>query len=142
MQVVRSNFAVLALACVLIGCGGGPKTAQISGRVLFKDGTPPKGGVCAIQFLPAADTTAEIRKAASGDIREDGSFEVYTRKPGDGIFVGKYDVTFAVWESPMSSKSLIDAKYTSPTTTPYHVTIDQDADDLAFEVEPAAKVKR
>lgn len=142
MRSLLTQRAIIGLlASGLLGCGGGPDTAQVSGKVLFKDGTAPKGGVCAIQFLPATDTTAEIRKAASGDIREDGTFEVYTRKPGDGIFIGKYDVTFAVWESPMSSVSLIDAKYTKPSTTPFHVTIDDDADDLSFEIEPAPPAK-
>ena len=86
---------------------------------------------------PTVDSPAEIRKAASGQIsKEDGSFELYTRKPGDGVFLGKYAVVFAVWKGPMEPVSLIDDKYTNSSTTPYRVTIDQDVDDLVFEIEP------
>ena len=120
-----------------LGCGRSDK-AQVSGKVLFKDGTAPKGGVCVVQFQPAADSPAKIRKAGSGEIGADGSFEAYTRKPGDGVFIGKYDVTFSVWPSPMQPKSLIDLKYTRASTTPYHVTIEDDVSDLQFEIEPIA----
>ena len=91
-----------------------------------------------VQFQPAADSPAKIRKAASGEIGEDGSFEAFTRKPGDGVIIGKYDVTFSVWPrtSTSASSSLIDPKYTKASTTPYHVTIDDDVSDLEFEIEP------
>jgi hypothetical protein len=126
---------------VTVGCGGSPDTAQVSGKVLYKDGTVPRGGVCMVEFQPAADTSAKIRKPAKGEIREDGSFEAFTRKPGDGVFVGKYDVTFAVWKGAMEPVSLIDRKYTRASTTPYHVTIDDDVGDLQFEIEPLTEVK-
>jgi uncharacterized membrane protein YtjA (UPF0391 family) len=126
----------LLLVAGMLGCGGRSGTAQVSGRVLYKDGTVPSGGVCVVQFVPAADSPATIRKAASGEIQKDGWFEAYTRMPGDGVFEGKYVVTFSVWESPTQPKSLIDLKYTKASTTPYHVTIDDDVDDLQFELEP------
>jgi len=128
---------LISVAVTAAGCAGGPESAQVSGKVRFKDGSVPKGGVCVVQFNPASDTTAKIRKAASGEIHDDGSFEAFTRKPGDGVFLGKYDVTFAVWRSAMDSTSLIDDRYTKASTTPYHVTIDADVSDLMFEIEPA-----
>jgi hypothetical protein len=122
----------------LTGCNRRPAMAQAKGKVLFKDGTVPQGGVRVVRFEPATDTTAEVRKAAQGDILGDGSFEMYTRKPGDGVFVGKYSVTFTVWKGPRDRVSLIDEKYTTSATTPYKVTVDDDVDDLKFEIEPAA----
>jgi len=90
-----------------------------------------------VNLEPTVDSPAEIRKAASGQIsKEDGSFELYTRKPGDGVFLGEYAVVFAVWKGPMEPVSLIDEKYTNSTTTPYHVTVDQDMHELVFELEP------
>lgn len=124
-----------------VGCSG-PDTAQVSGKVLYKDGTVPKGGVCVVQFVPADDSPAKIRKPATGEIRDDGSFEAFTRKPGDGVFLGKYNVTFAVWEGAMQPVSLVEKKYTKASTTPYHVTIDDDMSDLVFEVEPARTGKK
>ncbi len=127
---------VLFMGFSLSGCNR-PATAQVSGKVLYKDGTVPKGGVRTIQFQPMADTKAEIRKAASGEIQPDGSFKVYTRKPGDGIFLGKYAVTFSVWKGPMDPVSLVANKYTKAATTPIVVEIDGDRDDLMFEIDPA-----
>jgi hypothetical protein len=109
----------------------------VKGKVLYKDGTVPQGGVRVIRFEPASDTTATIRKTASGQIQDDGSFELFTRKPGDGVFLGKYAVTFTHWRGTRDRVSLIDEKYTTAATTPYHVTVEEDVDDLKFEIEPA-----
>lgn len=132
------SFGFVGLLLAVVGTWGCGRSdmVQVSGRVLYKDGTVPKGGVCVVQFQPAADSPATIRKAASGEIGEDGSFEAYTRKPGDGVIIGKYDVTFAVWKGAMQPISLIDAKYTRAETTPYHLTIDDDLRDLEFVIEP------
>lgn len=136
-RLARLWFVVSLLSFVgALGCGGRSGTAQVSGRVLYKDGTVPSGGVCVVQFVPAGDSPAKIRKAASGEIQDDGWFEAYTRTPGDGVFLGKYDVTFAVWQGAMQPASLIDGKYTKASTTPYHITIDDDVSDLQFEIEP------
>jgi hypothetical protein len=137
---MRALFALAPL--IAIGCGGRPDAAQVSGKVLMKDGSAPQGGVRVVQFQPAKDTTAEIRKAASGEIQDDGSFVAYTRKPGDGVFLGKYDVTFSVWKGPMDSTSLIDPKFSRASTTPYHITVEDDIDDLKFELEPAPAGRR
>jgi hypothetical protein len=136
----RDKFWFAALILCLAGatgCGGRAGTAQVSGRVVFKDGTVPRGDVCVVRFQPADDSPAKIRKAASGEIERDGWFQAYTRKPGDGVFLGRYDVTFSVLQDATdSSTSLIDPKYTKAKTTPYHVTIEDDVDDLLFEIEP------
>jgi hypothetical protein len=134
-----SRSALLTVSVVLLvlcGCNRGPATAQVRGKVLYKDGSVPKGGVRVVRFEPAQDTTAEIRKAASGQIESDGSFQLATRVPGDGVFLGKYVVTFAVWKGPRDPTSLIEEKYTNSSTSPYHVTVDDDIDDLMFEIEP------
>jgi hypothetical protein len=131
------SLAVVCMA-VLSGCDRGPAVAQVSGKVLYKDGSVPKGGVRVVRFEPI--TAEEVRKGASGTIGPDGSFEMYTRKPGDGVFLGEYAVTFAVWKGPRDPTSLIDEKYTMSTTTPYKVKIDGDKTDLEFEIEPARGV--
>lgn len=125
-------FATLLLA----GCGGGSDIAQVRGKVFFKDGTVPKGGVRIVRFEPTETSLAKTRQPAGGSIGEDGSFELSTRKPGDGVFVGEYAVTFTVWKAPREPISLIKEEYTQSATTPYKVTIDGDRDDLVFEIEP------
>lgn len=142
----RGRFWLVALLICLIGgagCGRRSGTARVTGRVTYKDGTIPQGAVCVVRFQPAQDSTAAIRKAASGDIQKDGLFEAYTRNPGDGVFIGKYDVTFSVLQDVTSSaSSMIDPKYTKAKTTPYHVTIEGNTDDLKFELEPAPPKKK
>jgi hypothetical protein len=133
----RVSFLVVAVALVgssLIGCGG-RTTYQASGRVQYADGSPITGGTCIIRFEPTDDTTAEIRKVASGYIESDGTFEMFTRKPGDGVIAGKYWVTFTVMDKPMGGKSLIPAKYTTIDATPFEVVIDEDKTDLEYKLE-------
>jgi hypothetical protein len=142
VQGLTLPWFVILLASFAATLGCSSDTAQVSGKVVYKDGTVPKGGVCVVQFLPTDDSPAKIRKPATGEIREDGSFEACTRKPGDGVFLGKYDVTFAVWEGALEPVSLVEKKYTKKSTTPYHVTIDDDVSNLVFEIEPAPTGKR
>lgn len=139
-QPTRICFPLVLIALVtMAGCGGRPGTAEVKGRVVFKDGSVPRGAVCVVRFQPSVDSTAEIRKAATGDIQADGFFEAFTRKPGDGVFLGKYDVTFSVLaDGTDSASSLIDQKYTKSASTPYHVTIEDDVADLEFQLEPPA----
>jgi hypothetical protein len=109
---------------------------QVRGKVLYKDGSVPKGGVCVVQFIPTSESTGEVRRGAGGPINPDGSFEMHTRKAGDGVFPGEYAVTFAVWPGPMDPRPLVLPKYINPKTTPYKVTVDHNIDDLKFEIEP------
>jgi hypothetical protein len=133
-------FAFFLLAApgviLLVGCNRGPAVAQVSGKVLYKDGSVPKGGVRIVRFEPSDDSPAEIRRPAGGAIADDGTFVLSTRKPGDGIYLGKYAVTFTVIKAPREQISLIKPEYTRAASTPYHVTIDGDRDDLMFEIEP------
>lgn len=126
-------FPLGALLVVLAGCGS--PTAQVSGRALYKDGSPIKGAVRSIVFQPTDDTTAVVRKAASGSIADDGSFTMVTRKAGDGVHKGKYAVTFMIMKTPRGGELLIPEKYTSGDSTPFTVEITRDRNDLLFELE-------
>jgi hypothetical protein len=132
----------LVLTCVVVlsGCNRGPKMVQVSGKVLYKDGTVPKGGVCVVNFTPTKESTAEVRKGASGSIGPDGSFSLTTRSPNDGVYVGEYAVSFVVWPGPMDPRSLVMPKYGSAMMTPYKEKIEQSRDDLKYEIEPAPGV--
>lgn len=127
----------MALVALLVsGCNQGPQVAQVSGKVLYPNGEAPTGGVCVVRFEPLEGTSAEVRQGASGAIGPDGAFEMATKRPGDGVHLGEYAVTFAVWKGPRDPTSLIKEKYTTSTATPYRVEITGDRDDLEFEIEP------
>lgn len=128
-------LTLIGLGCV-VGCNRGPEVAQVRGKVLYKDGTPLKGGLRTVRFEPAEDSTAEVARVAGSMIAQDGTFELSRRKPGDGVYLGKYNVVFTVWKGTRDPVSLIKEEYTQSATTPFHVSIEGDRDDLVFEIEP------
>jgi hypothetical protein len=133
---LATTLAITSACFVLPGCGRGPAMSQVRGKVLYKDGSVPKGGVNVVRLEPTGESTAEVRRGASAMIEPDGSFEMYTRQPGDGVFHGEYAVTFAILRAVTDPKPLIQEKYRYSATTPYKITVDGDLSDLKFEIEP------
>jgi hypothetical protein len=140
MRVLHVNLILIlaALACAAMGCSKGPPNYHVRGKVLYKDGSVPKGGVRIVRFEPVQDPTQDKKgRVASGGIENDGSFELFTRIPGDGVIPGTYNITFMVWKGERDRVSLIPDNYTAAATTPYkNVEVDRDVDDLKFEIEP------
>jgi hypothetical protein len=121
----------------LAGCDRSAAMVHVRGKVLNKDGTVPQGGVRIVRFEPVQGAPAEKRRVASGNIENDGSFDLFTKMPGDGVIPGAYNVTFMVWKGEHDRVSLIPDSYTSSSSTPYkNVKVDRDQDDLKFEIEP------
>lgn len=137
------------LAVAILGIGGcskkGPKMVKVSGTVKFRDGTAlpvpgrDRGGSATIKFEPADMEDGPVdpnrpRKPASGAIKPDGSYEVITVKPGDGVIPGRYKVAVAVlgkYADP--SSSLIPQRYGNPETSGFGVIeIDKSRSDLEF----------
>jgi hypothetical protein len=126
----------------LAGCDRGPDMAQVSGKVFYKDGTVPKGAVALVQFSPTQGSSAEVRKGATGAIMPDGSFTLYTRRPGDGVYHGEYNASFSVLKAVMDPKQMIQPHYTNSALTPYKdIKVEDDIEDLKFEIEPLPGVK-
>jgi hypothetical protein len=128
-------IALVLAPLVCIGCAG-KETAQVSGRVQYKGGKPIEAGIRVIRFEPAAGSSAAVRKTASGNIEPDGSFELFTRKPGDGVPLGKYTVTFTILSGATGGESLIKPEYNTAEATPFTEQIDTDRNDLLYEIEP------
>lgn len=138
MVRLGNALVLLALAIVVggfLGCGKSNPVAQVSGKVVFKNGVMPPAGVRVVRLQPKDDNTTAARKGASGRINDDGTFEVFTRKPGDGVRLGKYAVTFAFWKGVTDKTSFIVPRYMDAKSTPYHLTVDKDMDGLEFELE-------
>jgi hypothetical protein len=131
---------VVGILAAISGCNDGKAMGRVRGKVFFKDGSVPHGGVCVVSLLPAEGTTAVVKKGASSAIEPDGSFDMMTRQPGDGAYYGDYVVTFTIVKGPMDPTSLILPKYSSKTDTPYKLKVDGNKEDLRYEVEalPAA----
>lgn len=86
-------------------------------------------------FQPAEGTTAVVRKAAQGSMAEDGTFTMYTRKPGDGVYKGKYAVTFTVLKDPNFGGLMIPEKYAAIDDTPFTIEVTADRNDLLFQLD-------
>ena len=76
---------ILALLCVATlvvagGCGG---RCKVSGKVTYKDGSPLTYGVVVF-----ANETTQCK----GEVNEDGTYEMRTFKPGDGVPPGTYKI--------------------------------------------------
>ncbi|MCO6044809.1 hypothetical protein NG895_12930 [Aeoliella sp. ICT_H6.2] len=127
----------LALGFILVTCvtGCGGDTAQVSGHVEYEDGSPLVGAIRVIRFEPTEDSKAVVRKVASSPIADDGSFELVTKRPGDGVYKGKYKVTFTVLESPATGVSLIKPEYTTAMDSPLEVSVDHSGADYNFTLE-------
>lgn len=99
--VQRIACAGLMLVGVISGCGGGqenwlpvPKDPAypVRGKVVLPNGKPLNSG--RIEFWPVKDPGL----IAYGEIAADGTFELQTRKPGDGALPGDYKIKIMIPE--------------------------------------------
>jgi hypothetical protein len=91
------------------GCGGGLQ--PVRGTVKLPDGKPAAGSQVVFEGGPENE---KKKVTARGDVRDDGSFELSTIKPGDGVPPGKYKVQ--VNPPPMVNA---EAAYVSPFNVKY-----------------------
>jgi hypothetical protein len=133
-HVVAQALLIGAALSGLYGCGRSNPMGQVRGQVTFADGKMPEAGVRVVRLECAADTDAAVRKGATGIVKDDGTFEVYTRRPGDGVHYGKYDVTILFCRSTTDQRPLIPAEYTMSATSPFHVVVDGD-EEFKFDVK-------
>jgi hypothetical protein len=93
----------LSAAMVLLGCGGDDSGLgsryKVSGKVTYKGAPVPRGSV---NFIPVKPAPPEGR-AASGEIKEDGSYTLSTAGGGDGALPGEYNVAIVAVDIDMSS---------------------------------------
>lgn len=132
---------ILSLSGILLlvsGCGeSGPPMAQVTGKITFTDGSVPQGMQKVITFTPAPDTTAEVKKGATADIREDGTYELYSTRPGSGVHYGKYKVVINILGSYRGGNTQVAREYTDAKTTPLERVVDQPSHEFNFEIEKA-----
>jgi hypothetical protein len=108
--------AVLLLLLGAAGCDSHSQLYPVGGTVTLEDGSPLTKGVVVFE-------TAEGRKkvTARGELKSDGSYQLSTYKPGDGVPAGKYRVQINpadLSEVPDEEKKLpYDIKYTNFATS-------------------------
>jgi hypothetical protein len=119
-RIAGSLLAAALLATMHVGCNSTPGMQKVTGTVKFSDGAMPTAEIAVIRFEPVPGTQApDQSKAASGDIKPDGSYALTTINTGDGAYVGEYKVTFTVLKTYVGRESLVDPKFTAAATTPH-----------------------
>ena len=148
----RATFSLLGLlGLAMAGCGGdGPPTPigamhQVKGKVKSEAGGSPTG--LTIVFMQDL-TNKPTARTAKGEVKADGSFELSTLVPGDGIAEGDYKIRFEV--PPVIGKSKqppppIPARFLDEDASGLTSTINADTTDVGTIVlknAPKAAARR
>ena len=89
------------LLTALVGCGSGVPMGKVTGKVTY-NAQPVKDGDLTFVPVPApADKDAPRQPGIA--VIENGSFTATTVKPGDGLGVGQYTVSFNARNPPFEA---------------------------------------
>ncbi len=136
---VSAFFAAVLVAFGLAsGCStGGYYPAQ--GRVVDPQGQTFPGLVGSeIVFTMVDGPTSSV-----GEIQADGSFKLFTERPGDGVPPGKYQVNIPrrYLDPERPAPQVIDGKYERPETSGLEATVEPKKNEFEFKVNPVAARK-
>lgn len=128
---------LVLLPPVLAGCGGGPlPTYEAGGTVAFPDGSPLSGGW--VEFQPVE---APLSVGARGEIGPDGTFQLTTFEPGDGVIEGEHRA-LVVPPLPEGDRDetptprwVIDPRFFRVETSGLRFTVSQDASENQFDIQ-------
>src|SRR5262249_55908459 len=129
------RFWLLLVASLLTaasGCGSG--RYRVSGTVTYPDGTPLEEGTVAGE----ANINGKL-VGVQGRVRQDGSFEWGTERPGDGAFPGNYRVIVlprALGDAEVSQGMLpaVDSKFTNYKTSGLSFDVTEGSNRLTITV--------
>lgn len=131
---LRCRGALLLAAALLAGPGCGSGLSPVRGRVVFKGtGQPLTAGLVVFEPLDPAE-----KVSARGEIREDGTFRLGTRKDDDGAPPGRYRVLLVPPEPPNPDRRPrppFHRRYEQFHTSPLEYTVGRGANDFTIEVE-------
>jgi hypothetical protein len=115
--------ALALLAFIAVGCGGS-RQYPVTGKVVLPNGSPLTGGM--VVFHPRV---GEGLHSANGPIGSDGTYELRTFKPGDGVMPGTYKVTITPPPSEEDKPSPVPARYLTPKSTPLEYTVKPESNE-------------
>jgi hypothetical protein len=125
-------LAGLALAG-LAGCGSG--TYPVSGRLEYDDGQP----ITELAGSSVTFTSEKLGVEARGELQQDGSFRLGTKRTNDGAPPGTYKVIVTqphpAPERPVTGRPVVDLAYEDPETTPLEATVEAKSNDFTFKLK-------
>ena len=131
------SAAVVALALGLSGCGGG--LYPVKGTVTLDDGTPLTKGLVVVERVDGGAV------GARGEVRPDGTYELSTGKPGDGVAPGRYKVLvnpLDLSDVPDEQKNLpFDVRYTKFETSGLEFEVKAGPNEFPIKLDRPKKKK-
>jgi hypothetical protein len=134
---------VLAIAVVLLslaGCSRGPRLYPVKGKVIWDNGA--EAGELAGGLVICESEDGKV--GARGDIEKDGSFQLMTYKPGDGLLPGKHRVAVVEY-SPREPPPppIIDRTYSRLESSPLEMNVERTTkNDVTLKVRRAPRQVR
>jgi hypothetical protein len=153
-------LAVLCLGLVVSGCGPGPgfKPIPVSGKV-FVDGELLTDGHVTVLFRPYASKGNPLKLDFSGTADKQGTYRLHYGSGDRGAAPGWYKVAVVATEpyegrkgpgsktkrmvaGPPVRKSLIDKKYTLPTTSGIEFEVVENPAPGAYDLQLTGVAKK
>jgi hypothetical protein len=131
MSVSPRTFltAVVSLGIACAGCTSGsgslPSLISVKGKVTYK-GQPVTTGV--VQFEPD-----DYGRNASGNIQSDGTYELTTFKPGDGVVAGHHRISITD-TGRQGGRDVVPKKYARPNTSKLTADVDPAHTEFNFDL--------
>jgi hypothetical protein len=133
-------FVSTALLLVLSGCDSQPETFLVHGMVVYPDGKPLTEGT--VEF-----ETLNLKKpiTASGEINEDGTFQLGTYEVNDGAIAGKhraavianYEIGTGAERPGLIPPPMLDPKFSDFITSTLEFEVTSSTNNILVEVDYA-----
>jgi len=130
------GYVVLLGFVVSGGCSSGGYYS-VQGKIVDQAGQPVAG----LEGSQIVFTLVDGATSSVGEIASDGSFTIFTDKPGDGAPPGKYQVHIArrYIDPEHPAPQVIDSKYEKPETSGLEATVEPKRNTFEFKVAKIAK---
>lgn len=144
MRTTLSGVGRVVLPALLLvpgaaGCGKG--MYPVHGTVTYNDGKPFTNGMVVFESAEGPKPVT-----ARGDVQADGSYQLSTNKPGDGVPAGKYRVLVAPRidiNAEMPERGLtVDKRYTEFATSGLEFEVKAGPNEFPIRVSRPAKARR
>jgi hypothetical protein len=146
MFELRMMAVVALLFVVAPGCfSGDPKTHPVHGKVLFPDGKPLTKGSVEFELLDQ-----EKPSTATGEISDDGTFELGTYKPDDGAIAGRHravviadhEIGTGVERPGIVPPTALHPRFRDFKTSGLEFTVEPGKNEIVIPVEYAPRGRR
>lgn len=132
-----ASFVLLAGLAALLGCGEDRGLVPVRGRITFDGAEMPGKGY--LRFVPLEVAAGYTRRAGLGQFEVDGTYQVKSFQPGDGLFPGKYAVFPFCWEvepnmNGQPEKSYLPDKYADPEQSQFLLTVEEGQGPIEFDI--------